>query len=157
MTATDSPAPAADAGAIYVWVYEEPNRSYAGWHLTADGAGCQALLTTIDRLIVGDAATLTTRPPTPAILSVPNKRRAPMRAVSSLQLRLAADPRAWQLAESDGALTLLVGSERLAAVRAGVVDVRRGRGDYSITATGPRPPRDQRLWFWWMPRMSDRR
>ena len=142
--------------AVYLWTYAESSRNFAGWHLTADEAACRALLEAIDQLADSDSLTTATQPPTAAILAIPNNRRAAVRAGSRLTVRAESERGAWRLAESAGEVTIVVGPDRLEALRRGIHDVRRGRGDYSLGADYKRASRDQRLWFWWMPRVRGR-
>ncbi len=148
---SDTPSTAAP-GAVYLWTYLEQSASFPGWHLTADGAGCQALLVALDQLAPGGSITLPTRPPTPAILAVPHNRRAQTRAASHLTFCHEAGRAVWRLEERDGGVTFFASADRLITVRRRIVDVSRGRGDSWIGADYKRSSREQRLWFWWMPR-----
>gem|GEM_PF-5354966 len=46
---------------------------------------------------------------------------------------------------------LAFGTEGMAAIRDGLLDVLQGRGDYSITIPGGT---GTPLWFWWWPRTA---
>jgi hypothetical protein len=143
------------AGKIYLWTYPEGVKDYAGWHLTADAAGCQMLLATLDRVSTDERARpLQTFAPNVAILTVPNNRRASAQAAAAITVVHARDRDAayWHLEVTAGGVALSVGTERLAALRAAVVDVSQGRGDYCLGSAEKRAPRQERLWFWWMPK-----
>ena len=79
------------AGAVYLWTYVESSRSYEGWHLTADAAGCQSLLAAIDALATTGSMAIPTLPPTAAILSVPNYRRSAVRSAARLTVRVEGE------------------------------------------------------------------
>jgi hypothetical protein len=143
------------AGKIYLWTYPDGAKDYAGWHVTADARGCRDLVSMIDRASTEELARpLRTLAPTAPILAVPNNRRASVQAASGITVVHAPDREAayWRLEATAGDVVLLVGSEQLALLRAAVVDVSLGRGDYSLGSAEKRAPRQQRLWFWWMPK-----
>lgn len=144
----------AAAGRIYVWRYPNAGRrgGYAGWHLTADGPGCEQLLASIDVLAAGAGRTkpLPVAIATAEILSVPNANHR-AQAVRTLQLLRSEEPRTFVIDEDDGALAITLGDERSAELRQHVVDIGHGHGDVAMSADGKRRPPDQSLWFWWMP------
>jgi len=138
-------------GKLYVWIYPETSKSYAGWHLNVDRMAAVRLSEAIERLATGSLRarqSFAVSPVTAAVLAVPNNRHAKARSARELRLLTDPDPRRFSLEESDGVLTLTVGSERL-ELRNNIIGITRGKGDFSMAA-GDKPRRaDQRLWFWW--------
>jgi hypothetical protein len=142
------------AAAVYLWCYPDAGKSYAGWHLTADADGCASLLGAFDELASArgehQSRLQNVIPPTAKILSVPG---CPSAARSAKRLRIVVDRtnvRRFELGDRDGEVSLQVGIDRLGELRAHVEEIPKGGGDESIVADGKRPPREQRLWFWWM-------
>ncbi|HVH36754.1 MAG TPA: hypothetical protein VM847_21865, partial [Tahibacter sp.] len=136
------------SGTVSLWRYTVNTRNYPGWHLNADAAGCRSLLDLLDALATepGSYRTIPLRPPSAAQLDVPNNRRSPVVAATKLQLALSDVPAQWRFPHDDDPATLTIGSDWLAPLRKGLLDITRGRGDYSIgsDADGNLP-----LWFWW--------
>lgn len=139
------------SGAVSLWRYTENTRNYPGWHLNADVAGCRSLLDLLDALATepGSYRTIPLRPPSEAQLSVPNNRGAAPAAATKLRLAVADAPAQWHLPADHDPATLTIGSDWLAPLRKGLLDITRGRGDYSI---GEEDSDSLRLWFWWGPR-----
>lgn len=137
------------AGTVSLWRYLDNARNYPGWHLTADAAGCAALLALLDALGAegaGAARTLALTAPGAAQRAVPNNRAARWEAATTLRLTVDAAADAWHW-EGDGAHVLLrCGRTGLAGVRQGVADIAAGRGDHACGRGA------QALWFWWWPR-----
>lgn len=135
------------AGRICLWRYASDSRNYAGTHLTADPTGCDAILAALSKLenaLKPSSVQLSTATPNRAELEVVG-HRAPVLSAATWTIR--HDPRAaasaWRLSWTPTAVLLEVGKDQLAALKAGVMDVRRGEGDYCIGADG------EELWFWW--------
>jgi len=140
------------AGKLYVWTYPESTKSYAGWHLNADHVACASVSEVIAGLATGSLRApqaFAVSPVTPAVLAVPNNRRAKARSARELRLLTDPDPRRFSLEERDGVLTLTAGSERLEELRKSIIGITRGEGDFAMIADGKRLPPDHRLWFWW--------
>ena len=136
---------------IALWRYLENERNYPGYHLTADGSGCQLLRDQISCMLdrrTADAE-VALSPATQRMLNVPNNRRGEARCVyfSSLWLHRSEVAGDLRMTESAGACQLLASLDFLAQMRAGIEDIGHGRGDYSIGDKN-----GQLLWFWWFPR-----
>jgi len=143
---------------VYLWTYREGRHNYEGWHMTADADACDALLELLD---LYSAARFTCRqvvplrPPSPAVLGVPNNRggwpriRTCTEWVIRYSLRTAF--RAWSLTADARTATLDIGRDRIADLREGIVDIRAGLGDRSIGPDDHTLYDDQCLWFWWHP------
>jgi len=152
----------AKTGALYVWMYPDSRRGYAGWHLTADNVMSTQLCATIDRMLAGSLSGPSVFPvsaATQSVLAVPNYRtnrplRRAARSARQLVLKAVEDPRYFALNEDNGVLTVAAGKERLQELREHIRGITHGRGDLAMgpdTKRGsPRRPADQALWFWWM-------
>jgi hypothetical protein len=137
-------------GKIYLWRYEAgSSRAYAGWHLTLDPAAAESVAELLRRIRQAEKLRKRTLPltqPTPAILGVPNNRRA--KAIGALAWKLlydpSADPDLWRLEGRENTAELEMGSRAFGELINGVDAIRAGEGDFSIG--------DPKLWFWWYPR-----
>ena len=139
------------AGSVALWRYEENQRNFPGWHLTADPAGCASLLALLDALASDgptSSRTVVVQAPTPAILAVPNNRSSTWRSPSRLRLSLSTNTAEWVFPEALEPATFTFGLEWLAELQRGITDISRSRGDYSI---GKASGGNLQLWFWWQP------
>ena len=138
---------------LYVWMYPDSRKGYAGWHLTAEGVMSTQLCATIDRMLVGSLSgpqMFPVSPVTQSVLAVPNYRTK-ARSARQLILRRVDDPQYFSLNEQDGVLTVTAGKERLQELREHIRGIMHGRGDLAMgPRTKKRHPVDQSLWFWWM-------
>lgn len=136
------------SGTVSLWRYTVNTRNYPGWHLNADATGCRSLLDLLDALATepGSYRTIPLRPPSETQLEVPNNRRAPLVTATKLQLALSDMPTQWRFPPDHDPASLTIGSDWLAPLRKGLLDITQGRGDYSIGNEGNE---SQRLWFWW--------
>ena len=135
---------------IHLWTYRENRRNYPGYHLSSDAAGC-ALLSTVFAAI--SEATerrvekVALKPVTPEALAVPNNRAGNASVFSFTHWVIDADPsfdnEYLHFEERDLECYMFVSPYQAARVRAGVDDIARGRGDYSIGAG------HDALCFWW--------
>ena len=128
--------------------YHSNDRNYPGWHLTANRAGVASLVALLDIVASGNQPAIQTvqlSSPTPAILSVPNNRRAEWTAPAKLRVGLADNPKEWVFACTDVAAQLTLGLDWCPVLRQAVARIPLGEGDFSI---GPPDP-SQRLWLWW--------
>jgi len=135
---------------ISLWRYIENERNYPGWHLNADVAGCQLLLSLLQAL-AGDGIgtrTVAISAPTPKQLGVPNNRSGTAAWVSPTKLRLGLSATAgeWTFPGDLDPAVLSVGADWLPRLREGIAGIPQGRGDYSI---GDRKAGNLPLWFWW--------
>ena len=134
-------------GSISLWRYTENERNFHGWHLNADLAGCQSLVTLFEALAAdGPSASRTvnlTRPTT-AVLAVPNNRGGTAKFKSPEKLRIAfsSDPGQWSFPPQLEPAEFSYGYEWLSPLCKGVNGIPQGDGDYSIGHDLP-------LWFWW--------
>jgi hypothetical protein len=141
-----------NGGKLYVWTYPEGSKSYAGWHLTADRVECARLSEAIEGLSAGSLSepqAFAVSPVTPAVLAVPNNRRAKAQSAREFRVVLSRDPRHFSLEERDEVLTITVGSERLEELRKSIIGITQNKGDFAMTPGEKRLARDQMLWFWW--------
>jgi hypothetical protein len=139
------------SGSVCLWRYALNSKHYAGWHITADQAGCTSLLELIDGLSSAAPATfrtLTIAKPTPAILRVVNHRSAPTVTPSKCRVRLSANPSEWYFPPCSDVAELVIGVDWFANLRKGIADIKIGVGDYAI---GDTTAGSQELWFWWHP------
>ena len=143
------------SGTIILWTFRQQNKNYYGWHLTADAAGCESFIDLLDKM---------------NSTSLPVKRTVPLDHpdhfpfsgiggpfkwsdhVFAQKLKLIYSStllaESWEATYSDGVFQLSIGARFLSRLRAGIVDIKRGEGDYSIGPWNEKKPEDM-LWFWW--------
>jgi hypothetical protein len=137
------------SGTIALWRYAERERNFRGWHMTANREGCASLLSLIDAMIsdaVPQTRVVRLTTPTDQDLSVlhPSKRNVIVPA--KLRLTMSGSASEWQFPEDSEPAALKIGQDRISALRLGIEDIARGRGDYSI---GDGNRHSLQLWFWW--------
>jgi hypothetical protein len=139
------------AGRICLWRYREPLRDYAGFHLSADPAGCdqlRALLSSMTRARKPEIGTVVLDPVTPLDVAVATNRVGDTRPTSYRRWELLVDPRFppehlhFRVA-GDGVRTEL-SPIQAESIMGGVEDIRARRGDYAIGEE-----EEHQLWFWW--------
>lgn len=137
-------------GVVSLWRYANPSHSYAGWHLSADDAGCRSLLDLLAVLSTSPAGayrTINLTEPSTRLLGVVNCSSSLIDPPPKLRISYSAMYEDWSLVAEQGHAALRVGETwRLASIAA-IEAMSRGEGDFII---GPRHP-DQRVWFWWWP------
>jgi hypothetical protein len=139
------------SGKVSLWYYTENERSFPGWHLTADRVGCESLIALLDALAAeGIAASrlVEVRPPSKAQLGIPNNKSglAAWKAPNKLRIAFSENPQEWSFPLDLDPAVLTIGSDWLAPLREGISGIPHGHGDYSIGPTGKGSPG---LWFWW--------
>lgn len=134
-------------GRISIWRYTENERNYPGWHLNADRAGCQSLLSLLDALAADGAGSrsVAITAPTKAQLVVPNNMRGRAAWVAPEKLRLTISPveDRWSFPPDLDPAAIEVGSAWLRALRGGIAGIPEGCADYAIGKGS------LSLWFWW--------
>jgi hypothetical protein len=136
-------------GSISLWHYDGFPKSYCGYHLSADQAGCAFLSGLIARFRNAQYPArkkIALDRPTPEVLSVPNcpKQCLPAEHVE-LCFRSDWDDGHWSVGERDGEVVIEMGARGLNDIDRGAADMARAAGDWS-TGSGT-----QSLWFWWHP------
>src|SRR5688500_7972506 len=136
------------AGQICLWRYRENARSYPGFHLSADPAGCAQLITLLQGLSKARAPQIghvVLDPVTASVLAVPNNAGATISAYQHWELLVDPrfSPEQLQFSVVGNRARTEVSKVQLEALAAGIEDIRQGRGDYSIGDD------DHQLWFWW--------
>jgi hypothetical protein len=140
-------------GEIYVWHYPDGPKSHSGWHLTADAFGAGRLVGAIEGLLAGssqETQLFALDPVTPAVLAVPNIRRAKALYASQLRVQVAREPRQLSMHEEAGLLTVEAGPARLEELRKSIARVGEGDGDFVMTSGEKRRAPDQALFFWYL-------
>lgn len=139
------------AGRVCLWRYRDKSRDYAGFHLSADRAGCDQLLSLLPTLIkprTAQIGTVVLDPVTPTDLAIPRSRVGQVAVMAYGRWELLVDSRF-----EPEHLKFVVVADRirteLSHVQAesligGVEDIRARRGDYSIG-----DEEGDQLWFWW--------
>lgn len=145
------------SGNVYLWRYHESYRNYPGWHLSADHTGAESLLNLITELKEAFTTvyrTITLSEPTNEVLAVPNNRGGKARWWAPSRLKIIFDPapvaeNTWSFPTDQDPAVLTVGREFLMKLQAGIHDVSRNKGDYSIGG-GTKEERSEAtcLWFW---------
>jgi hypothetical protein len=140
------------SGSVYLWRYKSDRVKHAGWHFTADDDACECLIDLLDAMAAVSDAThrsLKLSPATEAVWGVPNFGLPRREALGTLTLRFLPTYEDLDIGYQDDRLTLQVGLARVQKLRAAILDVRLGGGDYHLS---PNIRNDaSRLWFWWMP------
>jgi len=147
------------SGHVYAWRYPDIRRSFKGWHMTADDAGCASIVDLLDRLVAAGMVqyrSVALSRVTSKISDVPTRHRPTRERPHAC--RITYDPAFADLAASfdESRLIIRVGTDRAGELRAAFIEVSRGGGDFDLR------PRDETLGacisFWWMhARVPDRR
>ena len=118
----------------------------SGVSLSADALGCRVLRDRLSKIL--DCVSFTLTVPDTAVLSVPNNQGGQARYFGGrkLQVHTASSlaPNTFRWEEQDTTFILTCSREQISRILAGVSDIEKGEGDYSI-----RGDDDQALWFWW--------
>lgn len=137
-------------GVISLWRYTEFQKSFGGWHLSADDAGVHSLLQLIGALQSAPDShrTVTITPPSKNLLKVPNYQqgRASWVAPEKLQMRVSSAPETWEFPEDLDPAQLTLGASYLPELTRALEGIPRGEGDFSI---GSKQRGKLRLWLWW--------
>jgi hypothetical protein len=135
-------------GLVSLWRYVGANRSYRGWHLSADADGCQSLLALINAFS-DDAPvsyrTVSLAAPSKTLLAVPGRMFSGVESASKLRLAYRASSTEWLLTTSDDIMSLTFGEIWRGKLRDATNALFAGDGDFKI---GPEDS-EQGIWFWW--------
>lgn len=154
------PKPWRQTGCVALWRYRDASRHYAGWHLSADDAGCQSIKEWLDILATNQAKAniaIQISRPSSALLQVPNCRGGSASTYSPVCLRLNYQPteNVWLITKVMDEVELTIGCEWLKQLAKGIEGILQGNGDYSIGHDDYTDKQnDSRLWFWWHPQTS---
>ncbi|MEO8366552.1 MAG: hypothetical protein ABI538_10135 [Pseudoxanthomonas sp.] len=137
------------SGLVSIWRYTDNERNYPGWHLNADGAGCQSLLALLEALAsygTGSRSVAVTAP-TKAQLRVPNNKAglAAWVAPDRLRVTFSLAPDEWSFPPALDPAAITFGSDWVEQLREGIAGIPQRRGDYAIGDRKGGLP----LWFWW--------
>ena len=131
---------------ICIWRYKDNPRNYPGYHLSADAEGCRDLRERLSQ--IRNSAVFSLTRPDAGVLSVPNNQGGSARFFAGQKLQVhtgsSLPPDTFRWEEQDTTFILTCSREQIARFLAGVADIEKGDGDYSI-----RSGDDQALWFWW--------
>jgi hypothetical protein len=146
-------------GKIYLWQYIDNIKNYPGWNFAADEKACMSLINLIDLMKTAtwpSSIILNISAPTPKILKVPNNKggNARWKTVGTFKLKYPkdqVDPDCWlfSLDSTKHQIQLTLGRSWLEALQQGIVDINKGKGDFSINPTLGNN-QDEPLWFWWL-------
>lgn len=138
-------------GRLYVWRYAQPNRSWRGWHFTADPSGCRSIANLLDRMHGGDACHRTLRldEVTDAILAGPNYGHSIAGRFTKLRIEYRPEAENLDLQAEADVLTMIVAPARLRKVVTAFRHVEIGTGDFGIETSSSR--KADHWMFWWMP------
>lgn len=130
-------------GVVSLWGKKHRRRD---WNLTADDAGCDALIELCERMAAGRRPSKQRLPLVRPSITADDGGARPFSAASHWTIQypkkaVAADH--WELTDQNAEVLLVVGAARLEELRQAVVDLRGGGGDYRIG--GDESP----LWIWW--------
>ena len=137
------------AGRVCLWRYRDRARSYPGFHLSADPAGCDQLLTLLGALAKARApriGNVVLDPPSPDVLEVPPNRGTPVTGYRYWDLVVDPrfDPERLQFRVMHDRVRTELSTVQVESLMAGVEDMRARRGDYAIGDDD-----EHQLWFWW--------
>lgn len=144
-------------GDVFLWHYPGGSRNYCGWHLTADKAGANSLMSLLDAFRACSEyrrRKVRLSAPTQAMLAVPNYQ-AKHQAGAALEIKyLPGDEHSsqWKLSAEGGRVTVALGHGKLMELRQGLQDVAKGEGDYAIGPADKADWESMCLWFWWQPK-----
>ena len=146
-------------GRVALWRYEPMARMYAGWHFTADGAGCRSLQNLFSLFLSADAEAYRS-----VTLTDPKSVGADrifgehvFRVCFPSKLRLRFDPRASEdhsaFDHADDRLDLSLGRTWIEELGTALADVAHDHADFSLwfEAGKPKDPL-KRISFWWWPK-----
>jgi hypothetical protein len=135
---------------VSLWRYASASRSYQGWHLSADDAGCRSLLdlaAVLSTSPTGACRTISVTQPSQRLLAVVNCNSPAMDSIPKLRISHSAMHEDWSLVAEREHVALTLGETWRLRLLDAVEAMSRGEGDFLF---GPRHP-DQRIWFWWWP------
>lgn len=138
-------------GSIYFWKYKTDGWLGSEWHFTADSAGCDFLTNLFDRMRRSEfpcESVIQTSPVTQKILRIPNYD-SPFKDMT--ELRFTYHPSGshyydWLIVDNKSSVEIVFGKAMLAEWDRAVLDVKNGRGNYSIGLN-----EDHTVFVWWMP------
>ncbi|WP_454831444.1 hypothetical protein [Pseudoxanthomonas wuyuanensis] len=137
-------------GVISLWRYAEFQKSYGGWHLSADDAGAHSLLQLLKELQSAPEShrTVAITPPSKQLIKVPNYQqgRAVWMAPEKLQVQVSSAPDTWEFPDDLDPARLTFGTSYLPELTRALEGIPHGEGDFSI---GSKRRDKSRLWFWW--------
>lgn len=145
------------AGVICLWTFRNADRNYAGWHTTADRAGCESIIDLCDRLQqvmspVSRSIPLLSSPHFPVCGIGGPFRQSDYDFVQKLRLTTAPDfaPTHWRMTRKAETLLFEAGADVLTELRYGFAEILRDEGDFCIgPGRGASARADGILWFWW--------
>ena len=136
-------------GHISLWRHRTRSEDNAGFHLSADRAGCDQLLVLLGNLARARSSQIgnvVLDPVSSAMLAVPGVRGDAITAFRHWEL--LADPRfppeRLHFAAVNDRVRLELSPVQVESIVAGLQDIRERRGGYAIGDEG-----DHQLWFWW--------
>jgi hypothetical protein len=140
------------SGGVYIWKYADNDRNYSGWNMTVDDLASQKLSQLLDMMEKCEWSTskkvLTTKPTTKEI-SVPNNRDGRFKWTTKskvvLSLKTNETPDYWTMIETIDELEISFGIEKLQRFKDSIINIPRGKGDYSIADEDG----NSSLTFWW--------
>ena len=142
------------SGRICLWQYHEHALEYAGFHLSADAAGCAQLLPLLASLAKArtpQLANIVLDPPTAGVLAIANRRagNAPVSVYRHWELLVDSrfPPERLHFRVTSDRVRTELSPVQVESMAAGVEDIRALRGDYAIG-----DDEQHQLWFWWQER-----
>ena len=144
-----TPATDRSGGRVCLWRYRGRTGNYAGFHLSADPAGCDQLLTLLGALATARApriGNVVLDPVTADVLAVPNDPRGEISAYRHWDLVVDPkfDPERLHFFVMNDRVRTELSTVQTESLIAGVEDIRARRGDYAIGDDD-----EHQLWFWW--------
>lgn len=143
-------------GNIHVWDYPDgDHRSYGGWHVTADKAGCATLAAGFDALTsapVGTEQSFALVPPPAETLK--HTGAPPEQARSAKKLVLVATSgkrKPWLVSEKDGAVTMEFDHVLIPVLRRQIERIGEGMDELGFGGSPGYEGYRQRLSLWRMP------
>lgn len=135
-------------GRLCLWRYIGANRSYQGWHISADGTACQSLLALLNAFPGEPPApyrTISLVAASPGLLAVPGRMFSGVESATKLRLVHGASSDEWLITATSTVVSLTFGESWRVKLCEAIRALSAGGGDFSI---GP-GDREHTVWFWW--------
>lgn len=130
-------------GRVCMWKHWQ---RHTDWNLAADEIACDALLDLLDRMENAKWPSQKSLHLVQTTMTATGgaERKAKFAKELTVKYRKGIVPDDfWELSDTDGVVTLVMGLTHLRALRDAVADMKKGGGDYSIGDDGAP------LWVWW--------
>jgi hypothetical protein len=140
------------SGGVYIWKYTDNDWNYPGWNMTVDDLASQELSQLLDMMEKCEWSTskkILTTIPTVKEISAPNNRNGMAKWITESKIILSFKTNKtldyWATIETVDELEIGFGFEKLQRFKNSIINIPRGKGDYSIADKD----NNSSLTFWW--------